>query len=83
MKEIPEYAIKELERARESLLAAKILLENDLFADCVSRSYYAVLHSAKTALFMSFGRNHRNAVNTLICVLHFENSPTHHLKRWN
>jgi len=38
--EIPEYAIKELDRARESLLAAKLLLENDLFADCVSRSYY-------------------------------------------
>jgi len=47
--EISEYAIKELERAKESLLAAKLLLENDLFADCVSRSYYAVLHSAKTA----------------------------------
>ena len=28
----------------------------------------------------SFGRNHRNAVNTQICVLHLENSPTHHLK---
>ena len=51
--EIPEYAIKELDRARESLLAAKLLLENDLFADCVSRSYYAVLHSAKTALYIN------------------------------
>ena len=29
MKEIPEYATKELERARKSLLAAKILLESD------------------------------------------------------
>jgi len=53
MKEIPEYAVKELEHARESLLAAKILLENDLYADCVSRSYYAVLHSAKTALYIN------------------------------
>lgn len=51
--EIPEYAIKELEHAKESLLAAKLLLENDLFADCVSRSYYAVLHSAKTALYIN------------------------------
>ena len=30
MKEIPEYATKELERARESLLGAKVLLENNL-----------------------------------------------------
>jgi hypothetical protein len=53
MKEMPEYATKELDRAKESLLAAKILLENSLFADCVSRSYYAVLHSAKTALYIN------------------------------
>jgi uncharacterized protein (UPF0332 family) len=53
MKEIPEYATKELDRSKESLLGAKILLENNLFADSVSRSYYAVLHSAKAALHIN------------------------------
>ncbi len=31
-------------------MAAKILLENQLYEDCVSRAYYAVLHAAKAAL---------------------------------
>jgi len=30
-------------------MAAKTLLENQLYQDCVSRSYYAVLHAAKAA----------------------------------
>jgi len=38
---------KELIRAKKALLAAKTLLENQLYKDCVSRSYYAVLHAAK------------------------------------
>jgi uncharacterized protein (UPF0332 family) len=41
---------KELTRAKKALLAAKTLLENQLYEDCVSRSYYAVLHAAKAAL---------------------------------
>ena len=41
---------KELTRAKKALLAAKTLLENQLYEDCVSRSYYAVLHTAKAAL---------------------------------
>jgi len=41
-----ERAIKELTRAKKSLLAAKTLLEKDFFEDCVSRAYYAVLHAA-------------------------------------
>ena len=41
---------KELARANKSLMAAKTLLENQLYEDCVSRSYYAVLHAAKAAL---------------------------------
>lgn len=53
MKDIPEYAVKELERAKKSLLGAKILLENNLFEDSVSRLYYAVLHSAKSALYLN------------------------------
>ena len=47
---IPEYAFKELTRAKKALLAAKTLIEKGLFEDCVSRAYYAVLHAAKAAL---------------------------------
>jgi len=43
---------KELIRAKKALLAAKTLLENNLYEDCVSRAYYAVLHAAKAALIM-------------------------------
>lgn len=46
-------AVKELVRAKKALLAAKTLLEKDLFEDCVSRAYYAVLHAAKAALALS------------------------------
>ncbi|MBE0477501.1 HEPN domain-containing protein [Candidatus Aerophobetes bacterium] len=48
-----EWANKELIRAKKALLAAKTLLEKDLFEDCVSRAYYAVLHAAKAALTLS------------------------------
>ena len=41
---------KELTRANKALLAARTLLESQLYQDCVSRSYYAVLHAAKAAL---------------------------------
>lgn len=41
---------KELIRAKKALLAAKKLLEEELYEDCVSRAYYAVLHAAKAAL---------------------------------
>ncbi len=45
-----ELSHKELNRAGKALLAAKTLLENQLYEDCVSRAYYAVLHAAKAAL---------------------------------
>jgi len=45
-----ELSQKELNRAKKALLAAKTLLENQLYEDCVSRAYYAVLHAAKAAL---------------------------------
>ncbi len=45
-----QRAQKELTRANKALLAAKTLLENQLYEDCVSRAYYAVLHAAKAAL---------------------------------
>lgn len=48
-----EWADKELRRAKKALLAAKILLEKELFEDCVSRAYYAVFHAAKAALALS------------------------------
>ncbi len=47
MSDLPQ---KELIRAKKALLAAKTLLENQLYEDCVSRAYYAVLHAAKAAL---------------------------------
>jgi uncharacterized protein (UPF0332 family) len=47
-----ERALKELNRAKKALLAAKILIEKDLREDCISRAYYAVLHGAKAALSM-------------------------------
>jgi len=48
-----ERAVKELSRAKNALLAAKMLIEKNLFEDCVSRAYYAVLHAAKAALALS------------------------------
>lgn len=41
---------KELTRAKKALSAAKALLEYQLYEDCVSRAYYAVLHAAKAVL---------------------------------
>lgn len=48
-----ERTVKEMIRAKKALFAAKTLLEKNLFEDCVSRAYYAVLHSAKAALALS------------------------------
>ncbi|GAF85221.1 unnamed protein product [marine sediment metagenome] len=50
MNDAGQKAQKGLDRARKALLAAKTLLENQLYEDCVSRAYYAVLHAAKAAL---------------------------------
>ena len=41
---------KEIIRSRKALLAAKTLLKNELYEDCVSRAYYATLHAAQAAL---------------------------------
>ena len=41
---------KELVRAQKALRAARLLLEQGLHEDAVSRAYYAVLHAAKAAL---------------------------------
>ncbi len=53
MKRACERAFKELARSKKALLAAKLLIEKDLYEDCVSRAYYAVLHAAKAALALS------------------------------
>lgn len=50
MNSLEQRAQKEMARAHKALLAAKTLLENQLYEDCVSRAYYAVLHAAKAAL---------------------------------
>lgn len=36
-----------IERAKEDLEASKILLENNLFAQSLNRSYYAIFHSVR------------------------------------
>ncbi len=43
---------KEMERSAKSLRAAKKLLEEELFEDSISRSYYAILHAAKAILLV-------------------------------
>lgn len=41
---------KELLRAEKSLQAAQLLLKEHLLEDCLSRTYYAILHAAPAAL---------------------------------
>lgn len=45
-----EYVESYLRRADESLQAAIVLLQNNLFRDVVSRAYYAMFHAAQAAL---------------------------------
>lgn len=40
----------ELRRAEKSLHAAQLLLKEQLLEDCLSRTYYAILHAARAAL---------------------------------
>lgn len=42
--------LAEWNRARESLRAAENLTRDGLYADAISRAYYAILHGAKAAL---------------------------------
>jgi uncharacterized protein (UPF0332 family) len=48
----PKNIQAELTRAVKSLQAAKILREEGLFEDAVSRAYYAVMYAAKAALLV-------------------------------
>lgn len=45
-----EYVFAELDRSEQSLQAARVLERAGLYADAVSRAYYAVMHSARAAL---------------------------------
>lgn len=49
----------ELERARGSLSAARVLLSSQHFPDAISRAYYAMFHAA-CALLASIGRDARS-----------------------
>ena len=42
--------LAEWNRARESLRAAETLTRDGLYADAISRAYYAILHAAKAGL---------------------------------
>jgi len=42
--------VAEWNRAREALRAAETLIRDGLYADAISRAYYAILHAAKAAL---------------------------------
>ena len=48
--ETPRIIQKEIERGEKALKASRLLLEQGLHEDTVSRAYYAVLHLAKAAL---------------------------------
>ena len=47
-----EMAVAEWRRALEALGAAEVLMRTGYAKDSISRSYYAVLHAAKSALFV-------------------------------
>lgn len=44
--------VAEWNRARDSLRAAETLTRDGLYADAISRAYYAILHGAKAALHL-------------------------------
>jgi len=50
MGDLPPVIAGEMDRAFRALRAAELLFRAALFEDCISRSYYAVLHAAKAAL---------------------------------
>ena len=69
-------------KARSSLTAAKKLLEELLFAESISRSYYAMFYAAKALLLLdgidvskhsavavAFGREYAKTGNFLRCLI--------------
>ena len=62
-----ELVIAEWRRSRQALQAASGLTQSGLAADSISRSYYAILHAAKAALWTRGISVHRhNAVGQLL-----------------
>ena len=59
--EVESYLIK----AGEKLKASKLLLDNEMYSDSVSRSYYAMYNSAKAALLLkdSSPRTHKGLLS--------------------
>lgn len=62
---------QELRRAQESFRAAKRLLEDGLYADAVSRAYYAMLHATKAALLTKRIEVHSHTAALKMLSLHF------------
>jgi uncharacterized protein (UPF0332 family) len=48
----PTLVLAEWHRAQESMRAAEVLTKGGCSADAISRTYYAVLHAAKAALYV-------------------------------
>jgi uncharacterized protein (UPF0332 family) len=46
-----ELILAEWRRAQQAFRAAEVLISEDCYTDAVSRTYYAVLHAAKAALY--------------------------------
>jgi uncharacterized protein (UPF0332 family) len=47
-----DLVLAEWHRAREAMRAAQLLMKADCSADAISRTYYALLHAAKAALYV-------------------------------
>ena len=64
---------EEIRRAEESLNSAKILFENGLYRDAISRGYYSMYHAAKALLLLKglIPKKHSGIIKLL--GLHFVN----------
>lgn len=45
-----ELAIYRVNKAKEKLIAAKMMRDNKMYEDSVNRSYYAIFHAARALL---------------------------------
>lgn len=50
---LKQFVVDSLNRAEQSLQAAKVLLEKGLLADSVSRAYYAMFHATVGLLYQT------------------------------
>lgn len=65
------YIQKEMEKARQSLKAARNLLKEELEEDSISRAYYAVFHATRAVLRMKSieTKSHKGLISQF--ALHF------------